>query len=236
MRVADTFAGSFDALLHFGGAMPRHFADDAAGAWRANVDGAALAVEACRRNGAYLIYASTSGVYERRGAGSVAETAPLAPGSTYAESKRLAEQACLSLGKGVAVLRLFTVYGPQQRDDMLVGYLVAQARARRPIVVRTPSSGRDFVHADDVAAACIAVLQRRPSTTILNIGSGECTEVRSVVQAVLERVGHDVPVEWCKDTPGDRIWADTALARRLLGWSAAIPLAKGLDNVVAEAR
>lgn len=232
VRDKQTFDARFDVLVHLAGAMPAAFTADPIRARTVNVDGTAHAVDACRRNGARLILASTSGVYDRAGTGALTETAALGPASPYAESKLAAEKLAHSLDESCS-LRIFNAFGRGQDEGMLVGYLTACAMAGQELHIRTPESRRDFIHVDDICTAIVACLRAPALPAILNIGSGRATRVGDLVHAILARTKHTIAVRWDIDGPADCVYADIAAARSALDWVPRTDLEDGLDEAMS---
>jgi UDP-glucose 4-epimerase len=91
---------------------------------------------------------------------------------------------------------------------------------------------RDYIHVVDLADAHLAALdalERVEGCRAVNVGTGRGSSVLEVVAAAGRAVGHDIPYEVVARRPGDApcVYADTTLARELLGWSARY----GLDDM-----
>ena len=125
VRTQETFAQPFDVLFHLAGSVPADFVNEAPAARASNEEGTANAAEACQRQDAGLVYASSSGVYALPSDEPLPETADILPGTEYAESKLAGEYACRMaakrLSRGVTVLRLFNPYGFGQSEKLLIG-------------------------------------------------------------------------------------------------------------------
>jgi nucleoside-diphosphate-sugar epimerase len=152
-----------------------------------------------------LLFSSSCSLY---GAGTddtpLAENATFAPLTPYGESKIRAEQDLVGLADDAfspVFLRNSTAYGfsPRLRGDLVVNDLVGTAL--RTGEVRLRSNGmawRPLVHADDIAAAFIALLEA-PRETVharaFNVGdSAENYLIRDVAELVGKVVGGTVTV------------------------------------------
>lgn len=96
---------------------------------------------------------------------------------------------------------------------------------------------RDYVHVSDLAAAHVLALEhlvRGGQSRAVNLGTGRPHSVLDVIRTVESVVGRPVPHELAPRRAGDppELWADSALAGSLLGWTPAYP---GLDAMVASA-
>jgi UDP-glucose 4-epimerase len=144
-----------------------------------------------------LIYVSSGSVYgdsaaPQRGE-AVREDHRAEPRDLYAISKfaaeRIVERCAPSFGIEVAIVRLSTVYGPMDRSGRSrtagsVPYRLARmAVTGEQIAVDSLDDGADWVHAEDVASAIVALL-RRPSLEhcIYNVAYGELVPVDTLLR------------------------------------------------------
>lgn len=123
------------------------------------------------------------------------ETTPLQPASFYGLTKQMQEQMVLlfahTLGISAFALRYQNVYGPgQSLQNPYTGILAIfsnLARANQPIkIFEDGEESRDFVYIDDVVEATWRCIQ--PQVTgiaALNVGSGQRTTVRQVVEEIV---------------------------------------------------
>ncbi|MFJ8477681.1 NAD-dependent epimerase/dehydratase family protein [Kitasatospora sp. NPDC094011] len=184
-----------------------------------------------------LVYASSSSVYGTTGGGATDEGRTPNPESPYAVSKLAGEQLCLAhAGKAgstitAVALRLFTVYGPRQRPDMLIGRALAAALGGPTLdLFGDGRQSRDFTYVGDVVSAAVAAATTAIGTTVLNIGAGVSTSVLDVLDAVEELSGHPVPVNRQPVQAGDveTTLADRSRAADLLGWKPRTALPQGI--------
>ncbi len=105
---------------------------------------------------------------------------------------------------------------------------------------------RDYVHVWDLAEAHVAAVERfdevleqvgAPST-VINLGTGEGVTVRELL-AIFEKVyGGPVPTVDAPARPGDAVgaYANVDKARDVLGWTARLTVADGVESALAWAR
>jgi dTDP-L-rhamnose 4-epimerase len=176
------------------------------------------------------------------------EDKPLHPRSVYAVSKRDQEEltlvTCHSLGLPALALRFFNIYGTRQalsNPYTGVGAIVASALLNRqaPLIFEDGRQQRDFVHVDDVVAACLLALEREDvSGLALNVGSGRPSRLLDLVDALRAVVpgGDETPPQVLgRFREGDvrSCFGDISLARRLLGYEPRVTLREGARALAA---
>ncbi len=96
---------------------------------------------------------------------------------------------------------------------------------------------REFLHVDDLAAACLFVLEMDNPPDLVNVGSGREISIRGLSEFVAKATGCQARVYWDASKPDGtpRKLCDTSLIRSL-GWEPKIELEEGLARTVAEYR
>jgi nucleoside-diphosphate-sugar epimerase len=221
-----------DALLHLA-ALPGLHPAGAELATSCNATATARLAAAARRAGTpRIVHASTSSVYGRVADGD--EHQPARPVSAYGRSKRAAEVAMLDAG--AVVLRYFSVYGPGQRPDMAYHRFCEAILDDRVLVVHGDGQQeRANTYIDDVVEATVAAIGRGEAGEVYNIGGAEPVRLLDAV-AILGQALHRTPTVAHRPARiGDqrRTRADTAKARRHLGWSPLTPPVEGLHAQAA---
>jgi UDP-glucose 4-epimerase len=206
-----------------------------------NVSGTVAMMEAMRDVGVKrVVFISSGAVYGDQQVQPVKETFIPNPRSPYAVSKLAAEYYVRTIGDlwGIETvsLRVFNAYGPGQhlpashppvipnflRQGILGGTLVLHSEGAQT---------RDYVYLDDAVSAMIAAATAPGlDNQVINIGSGQETEVRELMRLVLEvtRSRAEVMFNPRVDAGVSRMCADLTLAREKLGYQPRISLADGL--------
>ena len=130
------------------------------------------------------------------------------------------------------------LYGPGDNFD-LAGSHVLPAMIRKfhhatttgaPVTLwGTGTPRREFLHVDDMAAACVHLLQHYDGDEHVNVGTGTDVSIAELAATVAKVVGYDGPVQWDTSKPDGtprKLLDVTKLAG--LGWSASIPLDEGI--------
>lgn len=142
---------------------------------------------------------------------------------------------------GVALCRPTAVYGRHDDFDPATGHVIP-ALIRRAISKEDPfivwGTGeeiRDFLHVTDLVRGCILLLEKHAQCDPVNIGYGEATSIRKIVETILKAAGHEgakVVFDPSKPTTIPVRTVDTTKASKLLGFEKAVTLEEGLTDTV----
>ena len=212
-------------------------ADDA----QANVVGTVNVLEAARRVGARVLFASSGGALYGRDAPIPSREDVLAlPESPYGIAKYCAE-CYIGLYNRLhrtshSVLRLANVYGPRQDpagDAGVITIFCASALASaQPTIYGDGTQTRDYVYVGDVVAAFLAAADRgRPGTW--NIGTGMEVSVLELMEIIAGVAGRALSPVFAPARPGELARSVLAVDRAAgeLGWRPVEPLAVGIRRV-----
>lgn len=109
---------------------------------RINVQAPAIAAEAARRHGSWLVFFSTDHVFDGEGPGAYGEDDPVNPLSVYARSKVDAEQAIRdALPERHLIVRTGWVYGPDSQRRNFILRLIERLRAGESVTVPSDQAG-----------------------------------------------------------------------------------------------
>ena len=88
---------------------------------------------------------------------------------------------------------------------------------------------REFLHVDDLAAACLFLLKEYDSAEIINVGCGEDISVRELAELICEIVGFRGDLAWEATQPdGTPRKLLDVLKLHGLGWRHKITLREGI--------
>ncbi len=232
-----------DAVVHFAAEshVDRSIADGEAFV-RTNVQGTQTLLQAARRAGVgRFLQVSTDEVYGSLGReGRFREDSPLAPNSPYAASKAAAElmvrAAVETYGLAAVVTRGSNTYGPFQFPEKLIPLAITHADTGREIpLYGSGDNVRTWIHVDDHCGGILAALRRGRPGAIYNLGGGEETSNRELLERLLAAMGKPSRlIRPVADRPGHdfRYALDCGRARAELGWTPAVRLADGLARTV----
>jgi GDP-L-fucose synthase len=133
------------------------------------------------------------------------------------------------------------LYGPNDNFDLLSSHVLAallrkaheakKSGAREMVVWGSGQPRREFLHVDDLAAACVFLLQKYDSPEIINVGWGEDISIRELAELICEIVGFHGQLTWDPSKP-DGIPRKLLNVSKLekLGWCPSISLRDGIAS------
>lgn len=97
----------------------------------------------------------------------------------------------------------------------------------------TGSPRREFLHVDDMASACLHLLENYDGPSQVNVGTGTDVTIKELATLVAEAVGYRGNIEWDASKPDGtpRKLLDVSKLKEA-GWSAAIELQEGIRSTV----
>lgn len=170
---------------------------------------------------------------------------------SYAVAKiagmRLAQ--ALNHEKGIRVLLPLpcNVYGPgdhfdAEKSHVLSALVMKFEEARRQGKPRvtlwgTGSASREFIHCDDLADACLFLLDLEKDLGLVNVGTGIDQSIAELAGVVASQVGFKGSVEWDVTKPDGMPRKVLDVSRMTAeGWIAPTSLTEGIDSVIADYR
>ena len=240
--VADAVAGA-DAVLHNVAMVP--LAKDKDAFWSVNSNGTLNLLEACRSNNVKkVVYTSSSAVFGIPEQLPVDEYVTPRPAEAYGKAKLAGEEMCWRFadeGLDVSIIRPRTIMGHGRLGIMQI--LFDWIREGRNVPVFDGGHNKyQFVHADDLAEACILAAER-PGPRAYNIGANRFGTMRETLQALVNHAQTGSRVKSVPSAPavmamkltsalgmsplgayhslmyGQDMYFDGERARQELGWS-----------------
>ena len=165
--------------------------------------------------------------------------------SSYQESKRFAETACVAYNRfynvDVRIPRIFNTYGERLRPDGLYGRVlprfIMQALTDNDISVHgNGEQTRSFCYVTDTCGALIRILKNKDTSgKVINIGNPSELTILEAAKIVLDITGSKSKIVFTKrgeDDP-ERRCPSIELARKMLGWHPKTALIEGLKRTVS---
>ena len=195
-----------------------------------------------------LLFLGSSCIYPRLAPQPISETAlltgPLEPtNEAYAIAKIAGIKLCQAYARehGANFISVMptNLYGPNDNFDLATSHVLAallrkahEAKTRKDSELIVWGSGkprREFLHVDDLASACVLLLEQYDAPEIINVGCGEDISIRGLAELICDVVGFDGELTWDANKPDGtprKLLDVTKL--RALGWKPSIPLRDGI--------
>lgn len=168
------------------------------------------------------------------------ESAPTQPTTLYGRAKLAAGIAALGLAETLGLrgawLRVFSLYGPGDAPTWFVQQVIREFLAGRTPRL-TPCGQRwDYLYVADAARAVMAVVEAPAAGGLFNLGAGEATSLRNIVEMVRQLLGTSLTADYgAVSYRPDQVMhleADIGRLQRATGWQPQVPLATGLRECV----
>jgi GDP-4-dehydro-6-deoxy-D-mannose reductase len=173
------------------------------------------------------------------------EDTPTAPATPYAASKLAAEAVALQAWRGyrqpVIVVRPFNHIGPGQSPNFAVPALAkriveAGKSGADSLRVGTLTTRRDFTDVRDVVVAYRLLMEKGVPGTVYNVCSGRDVAISEVADHLMQLAGAHLSLvtdpELVRPVDVPVLRGDAGLLASATGWSASIPLATTLADVL----
>ena len=206
-------------------------------------------IRSAYENGASkLLFLGSSCIYPKFAPQPIPETALLSgPLESTNESYAIAKIAGIKLcqaysreyGANFISVMPTNLYGPNDNFDLETSHVLAallrkahEAKTRKDRKLTVWGSGkprREFLHVDDLASACLLLLEKYDSSEIINVGWGEDISICELAELICDIVGFDGDLTWDASKPDGaprKLLDITKL--RTLGWKPSIPLRDGI--------
>lgn len=137
------------------------------------------------------------------------------------------------------------LYGPNDNYDLTNSHVLpalirkmheAKVRGENKVIVwGTGAPMREFLHADDLADACLYLMNRYNEPGLVNIGVGDDISIRDLAYLIKDIVGFEGTITFDSSKPDGtpRKLMDVSKLTAL-GWTASIELRHGIEGVYRE--
>ena len=197
-----------------------------------------------------FLFLGSSCIYPKHAPQPIPESAllsgPLEPtNEAYAIAKiagvKLCQAYAREYGSNFISAMPTNLYGPNDNFDLDTSHVLAAllrkaheaktSGARELVVWGTGRPRREFLHIDDLASACLFLLEKYDSPEIVNVGWGEDVSVRELAELICEVVGFEGKLAWDPTKPDGtpRKLLDITKLRNL-GWQPTISLRQGIAS------
>lgn len=162
----------------------------------------------------------------------------LVPLNPYATSKLQSEEIGKKCSKehdlNFISLRLFSVYGPRLRPDLMMTNIAKSIYSGKPLkIFGNGSVVRDFTHVSDITNGIInSMSYSGKKYDLFNLGYGSPVSLMDIIGIFEDITGEKIRLEFSNAIKGesDITWADNTKAKKLLNFSPKTSLHDGVKD------
>lgn len=232
---------SIDVIIHCAampGVLPSF--EDPGMYYSVNTEGTLSIAECARKSGIFrIVFLSSSSVYGSNETLPFTEDMEMKPISVYADTKKCAEEILRTYSEhydiNIAVLRLFTVFGPAQRPDLALHKFCLNAlNGRESVIYGSMHSKRDYTYIDDAVSGIRAAMEytgRAKGFNVFNIASGKTVPMNKFIEK-LQRALPEFKYRVIPPMKGDmkETFGDISKAGRVLNYKPGMDFERGMDE------
>lgn len=168
------------------------------------------------------------------------ETSREDPISPYSLAKVMNAQYLQMLNKTenfpAVILRLFLVYGPRQKINRLIPYVIKSCIQNTDFTLSEGNQIKDFTYVEDVVDfILISLIKKNVEGNIINVGSGEPISVKNIVEMINSKIKLGNP-KFCKkfnkNIENNELIPDLSKSKKLLNLSSKTSLDDGLQRTI----
>ena len=246
--VVDPFKFEVDQIYNLAcPASPPHYQYNPIKTVKTSVMGAINCLGLARRVKARVFQASTSEVYGDPQVHPQPETYwghvnPIGFRSCYDDGKRCADTLFFDYHRqnrvDIRVARIFNTYGPRmlpQDGRVVSNFIVQSLRGEDLTVYGDGLQTRSFCYVDDLIEGIVRLMNQTETVGPVNLGNPDEFTMQQLAELTVRCVGGRSQIVH-KPLPADdpkQRQPDITLARAVLNWAPAIPLAEGLARTIA---
>lgn len=212
---------------------------------KVNVDGTCNVLEAISvlSPRPFFIFISSAAVYADS-SNALKENSKIRPICIYGETKlageKITRQICAKNKIPFAIVRLFNVYGPNDRVPHVIPKIITQIKnQKKNIELGSLQPKRDFIYVDDVSNALYKILEHKLKNRVYNIGTGKEHSIKEIAKLFIKFL----PRKNLRVLPRKNLVrkkerlhlkADVLKIKKELGWHPKISISKGIKLLLKE--
>ncbi len=188
-----------------------------------------------------FIFASSSSIYGNNPNTPWNEDCTAMPNNPYAKTKWLSEQQLkndsLDSGLCICVARLFSVYGPRMRPDLMMNRIYESLMNGSVITVfGDGTSTRDYTYIDDIVQGIVACcVEQDNKFSIYNLGNKHPVKLLQIIKVFENITGRKARLDFLPEVQGESYatCADITKAQQELNYVPTVSIEEGIARFVS---
>lgn len=131
--------------------------------------------------------------------------------------------------------RLFYVYGPSQRKESLIPYLINCAKNGHIPEIKNPNAKNDFIYVEDVAEAICQLISKTKISDDFNIGSGKLISIQDIIDIIFKIFKLNKKIKKAEAQHQDILspfYANISKIEKAVGWKPKINIEEGIQKTI----
>lgn len=171
--------------------------------------------------------------------GKLSEDTPYKPFNAFTAVKHSlytkGKEICRRININFIWTRLFYVYGPGQRKESLIPYLINCAKNGHIPEIKNPNAKNDFIYVEDVAEAICRLISKAKISNDFNIGSGKLTSIQDIIDIIFKIFKLNKKIKKAEAQHQDILssfYANISKIEKAVGWKPKINIEEGIQKTI----
>ena len=158
------------------------------------------------------------------------------PNSHYGKIKYMVSEYIRKNLKKFIILRLYQVYGPNQKNDRLVPFVINNCLFNKEFPCSKGTQKRDFLYIDDFINLLLKILKKKNIlSNIYNVGYGKPKKVKDIIKLINQKTNSGKPLYGKIKMRRDEInllYPDIQKVKKDFNWSPKTNLNTGISKTI----
>jgi len=125
--------------------------------------------------------------------------------------------------------RLFYVYGPGQRKESLIPYLIDSAKQGKSPEIKNLDAKNDFIYVENVAEAIAMIIKKCKKSAVYDVGSGKLTSVQEIAKIIFP----DFEAQQSEINLASNSCANISKIKKEIGWEPKTIIKDGIKKTIS---
>lgn len=130
-------------------------------------------------------------------------------------------------------LRIFYIYGPNQRKDSLIPYLINSINKDYKLILKSPKNSHDFLYINDLCDCIIKCFKKNIGSNIFEVGTGKTTPIKKIIKMIETFKKKKITIQNIKKSKSNKKYkANISLLKKKINWRPKVVISKGIKNTI----
>ena len=129
-------------------------------------------------------------------------------------------------------LRIFYIYGKDQRKGSLIPLLLDSAKKKKLVKLKNVFNSHDYIHVDDVSSVIKKLLLKNIKSDVYNVGYGRSISIISIIRTLEKLLNKKITFKSYEKSKKYSFYSCNHKLRKNLGFIPKITFEKGLKELI----